>query len=102
MVGVGEARSTETMFYERAERPLDARAARDAEKLIRVTSQLLGPAATTLFDAWCIADVDLSIALQRMILNGDPVPDAVGAYARAQWQRRSVRDFLEMKRPSDS
>jgi glutathione S-transferase len=37
--------------------------------------------------------------LNRLVLNGDPVPERLALYARQQWQRPSVQLWLELKRP---
>jgi len=74
--------------------PLDARARADADQLIRIASALIGPGRGSLADAWCIADADLALALQRLIANRDPVPDHLVAYVDQTWQRPSLRRFL--------
>ena len=91
-------RSTHTMFYDRAKTPLSDAGQRAANKLITVTERALAPNATQLFGAWSIADADLAFMLQRLILNGDRVTDAVRAFADAQWSRPSVREFVDQKR----
>lgn len=40
----------------------------------------------------------LGFMLHRLILNGDPVPPRVRAYAEAQWQRPAVREWVEQRR----
>ena len=93
-----EERSTHTMFYDRAKSPLSDAGQRAATKLITVTERLLAPNATQLFAAWSIADADLALMLQRLILNGDPVTGGARAFADAQWSRPSVREFVDQKR----
>jgi glutathione S-transferase len=93
-----EERPTTTMFYARAERPLSAAAQAAAEKLIRVSERLLAPAAEHLLGAWSIADSDLAFMLHRLLLNGDAVPERVRRYAEGQWQRPSVRAWVERER----
>lgn len=94
-----EERSTDTMFFERAKEKLSPAAQASADKLLRVTAELVAPGAETLFGAWSIADADLGFVLHRLILNGDPVPDAARRYAEAQWKRPSVRKYVEHERP---
>ena len=53
-----------------------------------------------LFGAWSIADVDLALMLNRLILNGDPMPARLRDYAAGQWQRASVRQWLAQQRPA--
>jgi glutathione S-transferase len=52
-----------------------------------------------LFDNWCIADTDLALMLNRLILNGDDVPDDLASYAARQWQRASVQLWINLNRP---
>ena len=47
-----------------------------------------------------IADVDLAVMLNRLILNGDAMPAQLVAYAQRQWQRPSVREWVELRRPA--
>jgi len=90
-------RNTETIFLGAASAPLSPAGQAAAAKLLHVAGQLVrGP---YLFDAWSIADVDLALMLQRLIVNGDPVPAPLAAYAARQWQRPSVRQWVERHRP---
>lgn len=91
-------RDTETLFLGKASAPLTPAGHAAAAKLIHVADQLVrGP---HLFGAWSIADVDLSIMLMRLIVNGDPVPQALRDYAMCQWQRPSVQQWLARHRPA--
>jgi glutathione S-transferase len=62
-------------------------------------SLLLSPGAQSLFDEWCIADLDLALMLNRLVLNGDDVPEHLADYARHQWQRPSVQRWVQLQRP---
>ena len=93
-----EERSTTTMFYERATKPLSAAGRAAADKLIRVAELVLPENATTLFGAFTIADADLAFMLHRLILNGEEVPARVRAFAEGVWKRPSVRAFVEHQR----
>ena len=46
-----------------------------------------------------MVDSELAFMLHRLLLNGDAVPDRIATYARKQWQRPSVRAFVEHVRP---
>lgn len=92
-------RSTEVVFLERALPPLSPAAQAAADKLMAGVAQRLAPGAEHLFGAWCIADTDLALMLQRLIRAGDPVPEPLVTYARQQWQRPSVQDWVRMARP---
>jgi glutathione S-transferase len=61
---------------------------------------LLSHGGDNLFDDWSIADVDLTLMLNRPIVNGDEVPLHLVRYARAQWQRPSVQHWVRGDRPS--
>lgn len=95
-----------TMVFLAAERkaaaPLSSEAVVAAAELLRVAGQLVRPGRTTMFDAWCIADVDLALALMRLHALGEPIPAHLAAYAEAQWARPSVRAFLDLGRPAES
>lgn len=66
---------------------------------IRPAEALLPPDSENLFGQWCIADVDLALMLNRLVLNGDFVPERLAAYARHQWQRSSVQRWVNQRRP---
>jgi len=91
-------RPTTTMFYEPAAQPLSATAQGAAEKLYRVAGRVLGEGAATLFGHFSIADAELAFLLQRLILNGDPVPDRLRGYADALWQRPTIEAFVHLPR----
>jgi glutathione S-transferase len=94
-----EERSTNTMFYERADKPLSEAARLAAGKLVRVASDLVG-AKGSLFGEFSIADADLAFSLHRLILNGDEVPAKVREFADGVWQRGIVQEFVTKKRPA--
>lgn len=67
-----------------------------ARKLIETASSLLAQGNPNLFGEWCIADIDLALMLNRLILNGDDVPQLLVDYATFQWQRASVQRYLAL------
>lgn len=95
-----EARSTATMFYERAKTPLEGAGARSAAKLLDVATRMGARPGAPLFGSWSIADAELSFILHRLIRNGDEVPTPLRVYAEEQWRRPSVATFVERKRPA--
>jgi glutathione S-transferase len=100
VAAVREERSTTTMFYARARRPLSDAARAASEKLVGVAGSLITTETGPLFgNSWCSADSDLAFALHRLILNDDPVPPKVRAWAQHQWQRPSVQAFVTHIRP---
>lgn len=98
LMPIRSERSTHTVWYAHTDKPLSDEAKRAAERLFKAADQWVPDGKTQLFDAWCIADVDLAMMLQRLNLNGDPVPAKLKAYAEAQWQRPSVKKWNDRKR----
>lgn len=90
-------RSTHTMFFEsqRAKTPLSEDARASSEKLCAVTSRVLRESPS---ERWNIVHSELAFILHRLILNGDPCPDDVRAWATEQWKRPTVREFVERER----
>jgi glutathione S-transferase len=94
------ARSTEGVFLGSRLPPMTDGARRQAGQLLEVAEALIGPQQDQLFDAWCIADVDLALMLMRLISQDDPVPAHLIQYARRQWQRTDVLHWLGLPRPT--
>jgi glutathione S-transferase len=92
-------RPTEVVFYGAAKAPLSVAGQTGAEKLVAVATQLLSHGGAHLFSSWCIADVDLAVALNRLVLHGDPVPDSLARYAASVWTRPSVKEWVNINRP---
>ena len=99
LMPIRQERPTEVLFYGVKKPALSQEAQRAADKLIYTAEKLIAANQENLFDAWCIADVDLALMLNRLVLNGDAVPDCLAAYAARQWQRASVQLWLNLKRP---
>ncbi len=93
-------RSTEVIYYKPSEASLSIAAQQAAKKLFYVADCFLSEGQQYLFDSWCIADIELSLMLHRLILNGDPVPEHLAKYAKHQWQRPSVQKWVNKKRPA--
>lgn len=93
-------RSTHTIFYDRNTTPLSEAGLRSAKKLVEVAGRVIRAGAPNLFDEWSIVDSDLAFALHRLIVNGDPVPSGVQSWAEAQWERPTVRAFVDIVRPN--
>ena len=87
------------VVFNGAKRPALSEAARDAaEQLFSAALTLLDGRTDSLFGAWSIADVDLAMMLQRLIVLGDPVPQRLVEYAAHQWRRPSVEQWILKKR----
>ncbi|MGO8975247.1 MAG: hypothetical protein ACLQJ0_07190 [Steroidobacteraceae bacterium] len=52
-----------------------------------------------LFGDWSIADVDLAMMPQRLVVLGDPVPQRLIDYANLQWRRPTVQQWVHRTRP---
>jgi glutathione S-transferase len=98
LMALREERPTTTMFYERASTPLSPAGEAAAAALVRVAEAVVPATSPHLFGAWTIADADLAFMLHRLLLNDHAVPARVADYARAQWQRPSVQEFVTRKR----
>jgi glutathione S-transferase len=83
-----------------ARRPALSATARDAaDKLLSAALTLLDGRTDNLFGDWSIADVDLAMMLQRLIVLGDPVPQRLIDYATLQFRRPTVQQWIRQKRP---
>lgn len=100
LMAIREGRSTHTVFYGLATAPLSNAALAAAEKLFAAAGRLLPPQGECLFGEWCIADTDLALMLNRLVLANDAVPQRLAEYATRQWQRPSVRRWVELERPA--
>lgn len=99
LLPIRQERSTNVIFYTPSPAPLSAAAQQAAARLFKAADALLAPGRPHLFDAWTIADLDLAVMLNRLVLNGDEVPAKLASYARAQWQRESVQAWVTLARP---
>jgi glutathione S-transferase len=98
MMPIREERPTTSVFIHRVTKPLSETAQAARRRLLAACERLLKPGQNTLFGAWCLADTDLALMLQRLNLNGDELPQAVKAYAEANWSRPSVVKWLSHAR----
>ncbi|HLL21695.1 MAG TPA: glutathione transferase [Kofleriaceae bacterium] len=89
-----EERPTSSVFGRPTNRALSDQAKADAAELVRIATVLVKPGTASMFERWCIADADLTLALMRLVANEDPVPDDVVTYVIGNWERRSVRRFM--------
>jgi glutathione S-transferase len=96
---IRQERPTTTIFCRPVSTPLSSAAQFASQKLCAAACELLGHGGENLFGDWCIADVDLTLMLNRLILNGDQVPTHLIRYAATQWQRPSVQRWVRMQRP---
>lgn len=99
LMPIRQERPTEVIFYRPVAKALSAEAEAAALKLFAAANALLAHGGDHLFDRWTIADVDLALMLNRLILNGDTVPPMLVSYARLQWERPSVQRWAHRGRP---
>lgn len=100
LMPIRQERPTEVVFYGRHMQPLSAAAQTVADKLFSAASALLISGGENLFGAWCIADTDLALMLNRLAMHGDFVPERLALYARRQWKRPSVQLWVNQERPA--
>jgi len=92
---IREERSTTVVFGAPVDQPLSEAARAAARTLFQPAETLLAHGGPNLFgEQWSIADTDLALMLNRLVLNGDEVPERLAAYAAEQWRRPSVQAWL--------
>ncbi|MFW0765189.1 glutathione transferase [Trabulsiella odontotermitis] len=96
LMPIREERSTEVIFGGVKKPALSAAGQKSAEKLFRTAGELLAHGNPNLFGEWCIADADLALMLNRLVLNGDEVPERLADYATFQWQRASIQRWVAL------
>jgi glutathione S-transferase len=96
---IRQERPTPTIFYRPVSEPLSSAAQLSSRKLCAAASELLSRGGANLFGQWSIADVDLALMLNRLVLNGDQVPIGLVRYATAQWERPSIQRWVRKERP---
>lgn len=94
LMPIREERPTTVIFDARTDQPLSAAAQRALDQLLQLADHLIADAAQDLFGAWCIADTELALMLNRLVANGDPMPDKLRGYVLRQWSRPSVQAWL--------
>jgi glutathione S-transferase len=100
LMSIRQERPTEVIFYGAKKPALPEEGQRAVDKLFAAAHTLLAAGFENIFEDWCIADTDLALMLNRLIMNGDAVPDDLVTYATRQWQRASVQLWLKLKRPA--
>lgn len=96
LMPIREERSTDVVFAAARKGPLSEAGKESAAKLVATASGLLAHGKPNLFGEWCIADTDLALMLNRLVLNGDEIPEALAEYAAFQWQRASIQRFIAL------
>lgn len=99
LLPIRQERSTEVVFYKKEAPALTAAAELAVQKLYFAADRLLSQDASNLFGDWCIADTDMALMLNRLVMNGDEVPAKLASYAARQWDRESVQQWAKLGRP---
>jgi glutathione S-transferase len=99
LMPIREERPTFVVFCAAKRPALSPHAGAAADALCSAALALLDDRTDNLFGGWSIADVDLAMMLQRLIVLGDPVPQRLIDYAHNQWRRPSVQQWINKKRP---
>jgi glutathione S-transferase len=99
LMPIREERPTFVVFCGAKRPALSPNAGEAAAALCSAALALLDGRTDNLFGGWSIADVDLAMMLQRLIVLGDPVPQRLIDYAQHQWRRPSVQQWIDKKRP---
>ncbi|WP_248800401.1 glutathione transferase [Pseudomonas sp. MWU13-2105] len=100
LMPIRQERSTLVVFYGRKSGPLSPVAEAATRKLFAAALELLADGRENLFGHWSIADTDLALMLNRLVLNGDDVPPVLVEYARRQWLRPAVQEWVGFQRPA--
>jgi len=95
---VRKERPFDLVYFGNKHAPLSDDANAAVERLFFVANRLLEEGAEHLFGDWSIADTDLAIMLNRLLAHGDQVPARLAAYVRRQWDRDSVRAWMDLER----
>jgi glutathione S-transferase len=95
---IREERPTTVVFLTPTSTKLSDKARSAAQKLFGLANSLLKDEESTLTGTWCLADTDLALMLNRLVLNGDDVPKNLERYAKRQWERPSVQRWVKQQR----
>lgn len=93
-MGLRSDRPTTSVFMKPVSTPMSEKGRADADEVLRIAGQLIAPGMLSIGSEWCIADADLALVLMRLVANGDSVPAHLRDYAKAQWDRPSIRKYL--------
>jgi glutathione S-transferase len=99
LMPIRDERPTFVVFCGATRPALSAQAREAADTLFSAALTLLDGRTDNLFGDWSIADVDLAMMLQRLIVLGDPVPKRLIDYATQQWSRPTLQQWVRRARP---
>ena len=96
-LSIRNERSTEVIFCKKSGKSLTQAARAEMSILFAAAESLITDGNENLFEEWCIADTDLALMLNRLVMNGDEVPEKLKSYARHQWNRPSVQLWVNQE-----
>lgn len=96
LLPIRHERSTEVLFAGKRCPPLSPEAQKAAEKLFAALELLLPEGEKHLFGDWSLADTDAALMLNRLVMNGDRVPQRLKSYAQFQWRRDAVQQWVAL------
>ena len=100
LMPIREERPTFVVFCGARRPALSTTARASADLLFSGALTLLEGRGDNLFGDWSIADVDLAMMLQRLIVLGDRVPQRLIDYATLQWRRPALQQWMHQARPA--
>jgi glutathione S-transferase len=98
LVPIRMERTTEVIFLGKRFGALSDAAQSARDKLVAVADRLIENGRAHLFPTWSIADVDLALMLNRLVMHGDAMPEKLKTYAARQWEHPAIRDWVAMAR----
>ncbi|MBV8635913.1 MAG: glutathione transferase [Burkholderiaceae bacterium] len=98
LIPIRMERSTEGIFLGKRFDPLSAAATQARDKLVAAADRLIEDGHAHLFPTWSIADVDLALMLNRLVMHGDAMPEKLKTYAARQWEHPAVQEWAAMQR----
>lgn len=102
LLAIRKERPADLIYFGKKNNALSDDAQAAVGRLYFVAEHLLEEGANHLFGDWSIADTDLAIMLNRLLASGDPMPARLAAYVRRQWDRDSVRAWMDLERAAPS
>jgi glutathione S-transferase len=97
LAALRQDRPTDIIFRAEKRAAMTDAGRKAADKLLSFAATLIGD-RETLFAEWCIADTELALMLNRLVMNGDPVPETLTRYAGQEWQRPSIQAWCALAR----
>lgn len=98
---IPQERPTSTIFYPSMReglKPLSERGKIAMARLLVIAERFIANDRQSVCSEWSIADVDLTMLLQRLALNGERLTDKLERYVAANWSRPSMQAFIDLPR----